>query len=153
MHRKFIALILAASVAVTGMAATPAFADGKTARQFGWLALLGVVALAIQDSNRKRAVTHNSYNYTSPTRPNTSPTRPQPPQINRSKILPYHCLRAYKVNGQRRNLFGLSCLQRSYSHVGSLPYACQLGSLDGRNNRVGYEPVCLRERGYRTARR
>jgi len=148
MHRKFIALILASSVAVTGMSAGPAFADGKTARQFGWLALLGIAALAIQDSNRKRAVTTNNYTYKAP---NTSP-RPLPPQVSR-KTLPKACLRSHNVNGYRRNLFGLACLKQNYAYVGSLPYACQLGYSNGRRNQIGYEPVCLRERGFRTAYR
>ena len=145
MHRKFIAFILAASVAVTGLSAAPAYADGKTARQLGWLALLGVVALAVQDANRKRTVTKNTYNY--PTSP-----RPLPPQVSR-KTLPQTCLRSHNVNGYRRNLFGLACLKQNYAYVGSLPYACQLGYSNGRRNLVGYEPTCLRERGYRTASR
>ena len=149
MHRKFIALILAISVAVTGLSAAPAFADGKTARQLGWLALLGIVALAVRDSNKKSTVT-SDYTYSTP--PRTVPPRVLPPQVN-YKVLPQQCLRRPYVNGQRRNLFGAGCLKRYRVRVNALPYACQLGYFDGRINRVGYEPLCLRERGYRTARR
>ena len=154
-HHKFIALILAASVAVTSLSAAPAYADGKTARQFGWIALLAVIGLAVQDSNRKRAVTNNNYTYNPPRTPNThtphyTPPRPLPPQVSK-KILPGKCLRVKNVNGQRRKLFGLYCLKRNFSYVSSLPYACQLGYSGTRGNRVGYEPLCLRERGYVTA--
>lgn len=148
-HRKFIALVLAASVAVTSLSAVPAYADGKTARQFGWLALLAVIGLAVQDSNRKRAVTHNNYTYNPPSTPSTPP-RPLPPQVGK-KLLPLKCLRVRNVNGQRRKLFGLGCLKQNFSYVKSLPYACQLGYPSNRGNRVGYEPLCLRERGYVTA--
>ncbi|MCF6234252.1 MAG: hypothetical protein L3J36_14305 [Rhodobacteraceae bacterium] len=150
-HHKFIALILAASVAVTSLSAVPAYADGKTARQFGWIALLAVIGLAVQDSNRKRSVTHNNYTYNTPNPPSTPP-RPLPPQVSR-KLLPLNCLRVRNVNGQRRELFGLRCLKQNFSYVSSLPYACQLGYSNGRGNRVGFEPLCLRERGYVTALR
>ncbi len=150
MHRKFIALILATSVAVTGLSAAPAFADGKTARQFGWLALLGIVALAVQDSNRKRAVTRN-YTYTTPPRATPAP-RALPPQVSR-KVLPQQCLRRRNVDGRQRNLFGAGCLNQNRIQVKSLPYACQLGYAEGRDYRIGYEPQCLREHGYRTAHR
>lgn len=146
MHRKFITLILATSIAVTGLSAAPAYADGKTARMFGGLALLGIIALAIQDSNQKRNVTRN-YTYNNTTKP-----RPLPPQVS-NKYLPQHCLRSKSVNGHRRNLFGANCLRNNNVRTSALPYACQLGYWNGRQNRVGYEPVCLRERGYRFARR
>lgn len=143
MHRKFIALVLVAAVAITGLSAAPAFADGKTARQFGALALLGIIALAIQDSQRKRQVVTHNYN--------VSP-RPLPPKVTRMD-LPRQCLRSHSVNGRNRNLFGVGCLNRNYGFTRSLPYACQLGFRDRGRNRIGYEPVCLRERGYRFARR
>ncbi len=151
-HHKFIALILAAAVAVTSLTAVPAYADGKTARQFGWLALIGVIALAVQNNNRNQAVTHNSNTYTPPKTLNTPniPPHPLPPQVTR-KLLPHKCLRVHNVNGQRRELFGLQCLRQNFTYVSSLPYACQLGYSNYRGKRIGYEPLCLRERGYVTA--
>lgn len=151
-HHKFIALILATAVAVTSLSAVPAYADGKTARQFGWVALLAVIGLAVQDSNRRRAVTNNNYTYTPPKTHSThsTPPRPLPPQVSR-KLLPHKCLRVHNVNGQRRKLFGLYCLKRNFSYVSSLPYACQRGYSSNHGNRIGYEPFCLRERGYVTA--
>lgn len=150
-HHKFIALILAVSVAVTSLSAVPAYADGKTARQFGWLALLAVIGLAVQDSNRKRAAANNNYTY-NPPGTSTTPPRPLPPHVSQ-KVLPRKCLRVHNVNGQRRKMFGLWCLKQNFAHVRSLPYACQLGYSGPRGNRVAYEPLCLRERGYVTAAR
>lgn len=144
MHRKFIALVLGTSIAITGFSAAPARADGDTARIFAGLALLAIIGAAIQDNNKRR---HNvTRQYT------TQPPRPLPQGVKRFN-LPGHCLGAYNVNGGIRRLFGAKCLRNNYRHYGSLPYACQLGYTDGRNrNRTGYEPTCLRERGYRVAR-
>jgi len=44
MHRKFIALILATAMAITGLSAAPARADGDTARIFAGLALLAIIS-------------------------------------------------------------------------------------------------------------
>ena len=151
-HHKFIALILATAVAVTSLSAVPAYADGKTARQFGWIALLAVIGLAVQDANRKRAAVQNNYTYNPPNTPNTPNVAPHPlpPQVSK-KLLPHKCLRVYNVNGRWRKLFGLSCLKQNFTYVSSLPYACQLGYSNRRGKRIGYEPLCLRSRGYVTA--
>jgi len=149
MHRKFIALILATALAVTGLSAVPARADGDTARLFAGLAALALLGAAIQsnrnnglnDQQGDQSVTHN-YNY--------SP-RDTPPKYTR-KDLPRKCLRKRNVNGRNRNLLGAGCLRNNYAFNATLPYACQLGYWDGNRNRTGYEPKCLRERGYRFTR-
>lgn len=143
MHRKFIAFVLATSMAITGLSAVPARADSETARLLAGLALLGLIGAAIHDSQKDRAVTR-SYS--------TLPARPLPNSVSRLN-LPQNCLRSRWVNGRQRNLFGAGCLKNNYAFTRSLPSACQLGYWDGNRNRTGYEPVCLRERGYRFARR
>ncbi len=149
MHRKFIALILATSVAVTGLSAAPAHADGKTARIFAGLAALAILGAVINDSNRR----HNVNRYQTQPYPKPQPQpKPLPPR-NNSRYLPQACLSNHNVNGQYRRLFGAACLKRHYVKPNTLPYACQLGYWDGRKNRTGYEPKCLRERGYRFAAR
>ena len=147
MHRKFIALILATALAITGLSAAPVRADGDTARIFGGLAILAIIGAALDHSSRNRTTVTKQYIV--PAKP--QPTRPLPSYVTR-RDLPKTCLRSHVVNGERRNLFGARCLKNNYAHASSLPYACQLGYWDGQKNRVGYEPLCLRERGYRTAR-
>lgn len=152
MHRKFIALVLASALAITGLSAVPARADGDTARIFAGLAALAIIGAALERNRRHTTVTKQYIQppYPQPTR--SQPTRPLPSYVSR-RDLPQVCLRNRSVNGQRRNLFGARCLQNKYTYTSSLPYACQLGYWDGQKNRIGYEPLCLRERGYRTVRR
>jgi len=129
MHRKFIALILATAMAITGLSAAPARADGDTARIFAGLALLAIIGAAIQDNaNKRHNVTRQYY---------TQPTRQLPPRVSRFD-LPGRCLGAYNVNGGIRRLYGAKCLRNNYRHYTSLPFACKLGYSSGRDrNRVG----------------
>lgn len=142
MHRKFIALILATGLAISGLAAAPARADGDTARLFAGLAALALIGVAIQKQHKRRAVTRNQ----------ALQPLPLPQQVTRLD-LPQRCLRSRSVNGRQRNLFGAGCLKRNFAHSGSLPNECRLGYWNGDRNRAGYDPRCLRERGYRFARK
>jgi len=146
MHRKFIALIVATALAITGLSAVPARADGDTARLLAGLAALALIGTAIRNKKDRQVVSHN---YTQPPRP-LAP-RPLPPKLYRLD-LPQHCLRSHWVNGRQRNLVGAGCLKNSYAYNRSLPYACQRGYWDGSRTRIGYVPRCLRKRGYRFAR-
>lgn len=142
MHRQFIALILSLALAITGLSAVPARADGDTARLLAGLAALAFIGAAIQQKRDRRVVTQN----------HSLQPRPLPQQIGR-KDLPQQCLRSRSVNGYQRNLFGARCLQKNYAFNRSLPNACRLGYWERGRNRTGYAPRCLRERGYRFARR
>jgi len=141
MHRKFITLIVATALAITGLSAVPARADGDTARLLAGLAALALIGVAIRNKNDQQHVTHNY----------TPPPRPLPPKINRLD-LPQQCLRSHWVNGRQRNLVGAGCLKKNYTYNRSLPYACQRGYWDGNQTRTGYVPRCLRKRGYRFSR-
>ena len=152
MHRKFIALILASALAITGLSAAPARADGDAARIFAGLAALAIIGAALERSRKQTTVTKQYIQPAHPQPVRPQPTRPLPSYVAR-RDLPTSCLRTRSVNGQWRNLYGARCLQNTYAHTNSLPYACQLGYWDGQRNRIGYEPLCLRERGYRTVGR
>lgn len=149
MHRKFITLIVAAAVAGTSFAA-PARADSDdiAGALFG-IAALALLGKALSNRNDDRApVVQQHY------QPNPSPVRPRPlPQSFTRYDLPGQCLRSYRVNNKSVRLFGAGCLQRNYRFTNSLPYACQLQFNNQNGSRTGYEPLCLRERGYRIARR
>lgn len=167
MHRKFIAFIISAAMAVTAFTA-PARADGQdVAKVLAGIAALAIIGKVINDHNDNKTVTRNVYQTPpryQPVPPRYQPVppryqpgppryvtpRPVPPAVSRFN-LPGHCLRAYPVNRRTLRLFDAGCLQRSYSHARSLPYACQYQFSDRRGSHTGYEPVCLRERGYRIA--
>lgn len=150
MHRKFIALIVATAVAVTTLSAAPARADEREiAKILAGLAALAFIGVAIEH-NRDRDQPITSHIGRTPPRP-VKP-RPVPPQVSKFQ-LPNHCLHKYSVNNGQRRLFGKRCLSNNYRHTASLPYACQFQFRDGRETRTGYEPRCLRERGYHFARK
>lgn len=152
-HRRFIGVVVSAAVAISAVAA-PARADvNDFGKILAGITLLAIIGKAIEDDNDGRHVTRNIYhNHTNKPQPNYP--RPLPPQVSNRYDLPGHCLRTYQVNGRDTvRLFGRQCLEQSYRHVNSLPYACQFQFDKRYRSQTGYEPACLRERGYRIARR
>ena len=167
MSRKFIAMILSAAVAVTGISA-PARADSNDiAKALLGFTALALIAKAIDDNDKPKVVNRYPVQpvypqpgrpiYGTPSRPPIygQPTwpRPLPPQVSKFD-LPQSCLNTFSINGRKVQLFGSACMSKTYAYAGSLPYACQYGFRGDRSgrNHIGYEPLCLRVRGYRTAR-
>lgn len=171
MHRKFIALIVGIAIAVTGFSA-PARADSKDLAKI----LFGVAALAMigkaiedrKDRKEQEQAAQNTYqppyhaqpNYPRPTYPRPTysqghgspyPARPLPPQVSRYD-LPGQCIRTYTVNRTYVRLLASDCLRQSYRYSGALPEVCKFYFRDHTGSHTGYEPVCLRDRGYRIAR-
>lgn len=148
MHRKFITLIIAAAVAVTGLAAVPAYADDRNSHIFAGLAALTILGIAIHEMRDDDAPTVSRVDppLHYPARP-----RPLPSQVSRYD-LPGKCMRNLAHHGGPRRILGLQCLQNNYHFTGSLPQACRYSHQSRYSNRTGYEPLCLRERGYRIVR-
>jgi len=141
MHRKFIALILSTALAITGLSAVPARADGDTARLLAGLAALAFIGTAVHKKRSRPVVSRNQ------------PLSPRPlPQAVTRYDLPQHCLRRLPVHGHQRSLFGAGCLRNQYAYSDTLPRVCRLDYWDGRKSRAAYDPRCLRDRGYRFAR-
>ncbi|MFS4581818.1 hypothetical protein [Phaeobacter sp. C3_T13_0] len=141
-HRKFITLILAAAVAITGFSAVPARADEDVAKVLAGLAVLGIIG-AIVKNNRD----DDRVQVTRPHRP-----KPLPPRVARYD-LPAKCVRYFPRYSQSRTLMGRGCLRKQYGFEHTLPHACQVTFWNGKRNRVGYRPDCLKKRGYRITRR
>jgi len=160
MHKKFIALIIASAVAVTGISASKARA-ADTGDIIGGLAAIALIGAAVKhfsDQNRKNTVTHN-YNhvYKAPpkpvyVKPKSRPpyVRPLPERVARYS-LPQRCLRTYKGYSKRHPLLGTSCLSKHYKYTNSLPHQCKVGFWDGKKVKRAYEPACLRQKGYRVS--
>lgn len=147
-HRKFIALILSLSLAVTGFSAVPARADEDVAKVIAGLALLGIIGAAINDrrDDHRPAVTHN--------RPNHGHggqgygNRPLPSGVARYDV-PAQCLRVFPRYSQSQKLLGQGCLRKNYRHANRLPHSCKVTFWNGRKHKTGYRPGCLRKNGYR----
>jgi hypothetical protein len=149
MHRKFIALIVSAAIGVTAASAVPARADQQdTARAITGLAALAILGLAIHKA-RDKDDSPSVSSYTPP-RDYAYQPRPRPvPHHAARHDLPGKCLRNHALHGGPRRLLGQQCLQTNYRHASQLPYACFVRFRGNDLTRAGYDPRCLRERGYR----
>ncbi len=160
MSRKFIATILAASIAVTGFSVAPARADSDDLVKF----LAGATALVIigkaiednKDDRRKKYERdnrrHKHDDNVSRRRDRDYDARPLPRRVHR-KVLPSDCLRRVRTwNGNRRTFLGNRCLKNEYRHYSSLPERCfrKIETERGKIRR-GYGVKCLRKRGYSLA--
>lgn len=160
LHRRFIALVLAASVAVTGFSAAPARADEDFGKFLAGLAAIAIIGAAIENSRdddvrviRKNTVRvtpghHHNHKHNKHKHNNV---RPLPHHVKKFD-LPAQCLRTFPGLGNKR-ILGRGCLGNNYRHVGSLPRACKIAVDRGQKRRVGYELLCLREHGYRLTSR
>ncbi|WP_264211681.1 hypothetical protein [Leisingera thetidis] len=162
-HRKFIALVVAASIAITGFAAAPARADEDVAKILGGLALLGIIGAAIKHSrDDDRVVTRH---YTPPPQSHSygghkhqghnrhgGHVKPLPPSVRRYN-LPSHCLKYFPSYSRNHALVGKGCLERNYGYSKSLPQSCRVTFWNGKRHRTGYKPGCLNSHGYRLVRR
>ncbi|WP_424988389.1 hypothetical protein [Microbulbifer sp. S227A] len=148
MHRKFIALIVSTALCITALSAMPARADSDdTAKAIAGFAALAILGLAIHNARDRDDAPIVSHVAPPPKRHDVRP-RPLPQRAARYN-LPAKCLRNHKLHGGPARLLGLQCLKSNYRFTAQLPRACRL-QFDGRNiSRTGYEPLCLRERGYR----
>lgn len=162
MHRKFIALIIATAVAITGISASNARA-ADTRDILGGLAAIAIVGAAIHHyskQERKQEVTRNHRHSYKPhkhkkrafksTKKKHHKLRPLPGRVARYD-LPQRCLRTFGNYSNSHPLLGPSCLKKHYKHAGSLPSQCKVGFWNGKKVKRAYEPNCLRQHGYRVA--
>jgi len=151
LHRKFIAFVLAASIAITGFSAAPARADEDFAKIVAGLAVLGILGAAInKDRHRRGTVTRLGNDPV--LLPVPRGTRPLPPQVTRYD-LPRGCVRYYPEFRDGRKLMGQRCLRKHYRHLTSLPQQCRVTFWDGRRHKNAFKPRCLRRNGYRIVHR
>lgn len=155
MHRKFIGLVVATAVAITGFSASRArAADAHDI--LGGLAAIAIIGAAVNYYNkeqRQERVTRQ-YNYAPPPQQVRRPDhiRPLPRRVARYD-LPQRCLKTYKGYSKKRPLLGPRCLEKNYKHANSLPQKCKVGFWNGKKVKRAYEPACLRRKGYRVVYR
>lgn len=160
MHRKFIATIAAAAVAVTAVGNAPARADEDVLRALAAIAGIAIVGKVIHDRNeRKREKSHVARNvHKAPVYHNHKKVydlapRPLPQRAKNRRLLPGDCLRTAETRQGRVRYFGKRCLERNFNYVNRLPQACAIRLRGDDRNRRGYEARCLRREGYQLARR
>ncbi|SLN59478.1 hypothetical protein [Ruegeria meonggei] len=162
MHKKFIALIVATAVAVTGVSASQARAAdaGDILGGLAAIALIGAAVKHFSDENKKNTVTHNYNHVYQPPKHHAHPkpairphhVRPLPKHIAKYD-LPQRCLRTFKAYSHKRPLLGAGCLNKHYKYSKSLPNQCKVKFWNGKKSRRAYHPGCLRQKGYRVSYR
>ena len=159
MYRRFIATVAAVSVAITALGAAPARADDKdVARALAAILGIAVVGKIIHDKkkDKERAVTRR-YNEPRIKRdrrhePQVQP-RPLPRHVRNSKLLPSQCFRSYDTRRGTVRMFGRRCLENNFRHANRLPQHCKVRVKTYNGKRTGYQARCMRDAGYRLARR
>ncbi len=153
MKTTLTAAVTALSLILTS--ASQAQADGLDREDIGKL-LFGLVAIAAVGA----AIENNREDSNEATQAHASRTgswadlhRPRPREDTRRRILPAECLSTVETRFGNLRLFGQRCLERNYRFVSDLPDRCQVRIYADRGPRTGYDPLCLREQGYRTNRR
>lgn len=154
MLKSMIAGITAVSLAAT----TPAAAQGLNREDVGklliGLAAVAVIGAAIENNNdTARATPVQDNNWRGINRDNDWSRLNQNSSTHRRQILPSACLRSVETRFGTQRMYGQQCLQRSYRYVNTLPERCEVRVFSNTGPRNGFDPVCLRARGFTTDRR
>ncbi len=166
MSRKFISLIVASSIAITGLtAASQARAGDRDAAKF----LLGATTLVIigaalahdrKHRSRHDHVTvvphkrdpHRGIDRANPQRYGRVNPRPLPPRVSR-KHLPARCVQTVRTGQGAVRTVRKHCLNNNYAHVATLPKTCREKLWTPNGTVRGFNPHCLRRNGYDWNRR
>jgi hypothetical protein len=146
MTRKFLATVLAASMALTSVSVAPARADsGELGRFLLGAGALVIIGSAISNSNRNRGRVEPTRRYVEPTRRYVEPA----PRIrHQHKVVPSACLRVNRTDYGPRRYFGQRCLNNNMRKAWRLPESC-LRAVPGRHGqRAVFAAHCLRRNGW-----
>ncbi|MDJ0630650.1 MAG: hypothetical protein QNJ44_20510 [Rhodobacter sp.] len=148
MTKRLIATVLAASLALTSVAATPARAadSGEIGRFLLGAGALFIIGSAIANNDRRHK--YNNRSYDSDRYVTRRHVDPRPRVKPRRKVVPSACLRVNRWNNGPRRFFGHRCLSRNMRHVGRLPIACHRKIWTNRGQRSVYHARCLRNHGW-----
>ncbi len=173
MYRRFIALVTAASLALTAIGAAPAQAgnDEDLAKALAVILGVAVVGKIIHDKKKEREQVVSRHQpapvYTAPRprprhqesygqprprhqNPYVQP-RPLPRNVDR-KLLPGNCFRSVDTRRGTYHVFGTTCLNQNYRHASRLPQQCFVDFRTRAGRETGYDARCLRDNGYSLAR-
>lgn len=160
MTKRFLASVLAASMAITSLSTAPARADAGEIARFvvgaGAILLLGN-AIARQNRENKNARVSRRYEDPQPrvtrrhVHPAPSETRRHvdpAPRNTRRMLVPSSCLREnYSDYGPRRYA-DERCLSRNMRDFSRLPDNCRTAIWTRKGRSAGYSASCLRRNGW-----
>lgn len=162
MHRRFIATVLAAALAVTGFSTAPArAANNDIGKWIAGAATIAIIGAAIADNKKKskRKRDHGvtrGYNYhhdKGAKQKNRGYGHKQRHRQTRS--LPARCHERFRGNRGPVRGFARSCLRNSRFNVNTLPQRCAMRVRDARGHGrdIVYGSRCLNDHGYRMSHR
>lgn len=156
MYRQFIALVLSAALAVTGMTAQPAHAgNDDVAKWIAGLAVLGIIGAAIADDRKKSSRQTYQQNNVQKFKHTPKKYKHKSKKHRRNHMaLPARCRVTERMQGKEVRGFRRGCLKRHDVDVRNLPRHCALKVRDRQtgNRRVIYTSRCMRQQGYSVAR-
>lgn len=145
MTKKFLAMMLSTSLALTSITTTPARADDDVGKVLAGLAALLVIGAAANKSkNRKenQQVTRRVHKDSWSTAP-----RVKRQSQRRAKSAPQRCLRNQWTHRGTRQVYGAQCMQR---HADArLPQNCLRQAEVNQGPNRFYTKRCLRKNGWR----
>lgn len=160
MLKSMTAAITALSLTFATM--TPAYAQGLDREDVGKL-IIGLAAAAVigsaieQNRNRAEPATpaRNNQHWNGINRNNgwSDLNRQEERSRQNRRTLPYTCLRRVETRFGTQRMFGKRCLENNYRFASRLPDRCAVRVWTSDGPRNGFDPLCLREQGYRTDRR
>ncbi len=147
MTKKIIASVLAATIAMTSVGATPAIAKpSEGVRILQGLAALYVISRVIEGNkdDRRPAMTPN---------PRQDHVTRNPPRQRRHMLnVPSQCLKTFNTRRGETQAYGSRCVKNNAPRL-SLPQDCKRRISTDRGRRIVYGRHCLRQHGYSVARR
>ena len=137
MPNRFIATILAATLALTAFAAVPARAadNGEIARLIFGAGALFMLGHALTKNNKNGHVIRRYED-------------PVYQDYPRRHVVPSACMRVNKSGHGPRRYFGRHCLNKNMRHAGRLPNGCLSNIWTNRGQRTVYSARCLRNNGW-----
>lgn len=159
MTKPFIAVVVAATIAVTSSFAAPAKAGNEDVAKFlAGAATLFIIGKAIERSNRSGAsveVSKNTHKKRHGPKKSQQPKRHHQQKSDSFKKLPTEC--RFKIpsrRGERRAVYGKHCLNDNMRQAHRLPGVCEetVKIRHGRRSRV-FDAHCLQDFGFQGERR
>ncbi len=160
MSRKFIATVLAASLAVTSISAVPAQAgEDDLVKLLAGATTLFIIGKALSDKPA-RASTSNDREYYYDRRHDYDHRhdgrhdRDRWHRDSRKRVLPGYCRSSIWTQQGRLRFLDRRCLRQNYAHARDLPKQCRIttGNKSGHGRR-GYSIRCLKRHGYEIGRK
>lgn len=159
---RLIGTMTAATIAITSLGITPAYADrdDRAARAVATVLGIAVLGAIIHDRNKdekshkptvRRHPVQVHRKVQKPRAHRVAP-KPLPKRVNR-KLVPQNCLQSFRTRQGRTQMFGQRCLQRSHTNVNHLPQRCFQRIRTREGHLAGYDARCLSKHGYQLSRR